>query len=471
MDHEIDILNRDAFIDNLIQIVDKLSQQKQGITFAIDGGWGYGKTFVLQKFKKRIENEKKKSYIVLYYNCWEYDYYEEPLIAFTAALQDMIAEKKDLFSPAMQKKIIAVSSYFRYWIGAIPSQVLEHFTGVNPHKTHTEAKAALEKTVAKRSTFDKYSNLKQAILRVQTLLRDIQKKHPLIILIDEIDRCLPPYQIKILERFHHLFQIENTISIFSVNRSQLEETVKQLYGGDKERVNQYLKKFMSFSLSLDAGNPNERVNEKFADCLELFDAKLFEGRFDLKDYLYSISPDMDIREREKLWEKLKLLHSLAFSRSVGYDILAYELLWLVMQKYKDAYYQRPPMTINDSLEIPQISGAELMKPFCKGMVPSDKKDEAPCIPQYVSNFFYKLANQHISTKRVPLYETIIFGLDCDSSIYMFLLAYWIQSSESEIKCCFDNKGPLLSNRYTKAMYEQNLADLKKFRALSETLLP
>ena len=142
-----------------------------------------------------------------------------------------------------------------------------------------------------------------------------------------------------------------------------------------------------------------------------------------------------------------------------------------MQKFKNSYFQRPPMTINDSPAIPQISGAELMKPFCKGMVSSDKKDEVPCIPQYVSNFFYKLANQHISTKRVPLYETIIFGLDCDSSIYMFLLAYWIQSSESEIKCCFDNKGPLLSNRYTKAMYEQNLADLKKFRALSETLLP
>ena len=93
MDHEIDILNREPFLDNLMQIVEKLSQQKQGITFAIDGGWGYGKTFVLQKFKKRIEAEKKKSPIVLYYNCWEYDYYEEPLIAFTAALQDMIAAK------------------------------------------------------------------------------------------------------------------------------------------------------------------------------------------------------------------------------------------------------------------------------------------------------------------------------------------------------------------------------------------
>ncbi len=464
MDHEIDILNRDSFIDNLMQIVDKLSQQKQGITFAIDGGWGYGKTFVLEKFKQRIKKEKKKSYIVLYYNCWKYDYYEEPLIAFTAALQDMIAEKTDTFGLKIEGKIISVSSYICSLLWTISNQSLEHYTGVNLKKSHEEAKA-------KQFAFDKYSNLKQAILCVQKLLREIQKKYTLIILIDEIDRCLPPYQIKMLERFHQLVQIENAIAIFSVNRSQLEETVKQLYGGDKERVNQYLKKFMSFSLSLDAGNPNERVNEKFADCLELFDAKLFEGRFDLKDYLYSISPDMDIREREKLWEKLKLLHSLAFSRKVGYDILAYELLWLVMQKYKDAYYQRPPMTINDSLEIPQISGAELMKSFCKGMVPSDKKDEMPCIPQYVSKFFYELADQNFSARRGPFEEKSFFGLDFNSSLYIFLLAYWIQSSESKIKCFFDNKNPLPSARYTKAMYEQNLEDLKKFRALSETLLP
>ena len=38
MDHEIDILDRNAFISTLMRIVEKLSQQRQGITFAVDGG-------------------------------------------------------------------------------------------------------------------------------------------------------------------------------------------------------------------------------------------------------------------------------------------------------------------------------------------------------------------------------------------------------------------------------------------------
>ena len=468
MDHEIDILNRDAFIDNLIQIVEKLSQQKQGVTFAIDGGWGYGKTFVLQKFKKRIEAEKKKSHVVLYYNCWEYDYYEEPLIAFTAALQDMIAEKEHIFNKKTEQAIIKASSYVRSCFWAVPSQILEHCIGVNPQKIHREAKEAANETVEEGWTFDQYSNLKQAILQVQKLLREIQKKHTLIILIDEIDRCLPPYQIKILERFHHLFQMESTISIFSVHRSQLEETVKQLYGGDKERVNQYLKKFMSFSLSLDTGNPNERVNEKFYDCLGLFDENFVKGGFELHKFLYNISSNMAIREWEKLWERLKLLHSLSFSRKVGYDILGYELLWLIMQGYKDFYFKRPKMVVNNTSTFLKISGAELMKPFCKGIIPSDKKDEAPCIPLYISDFFDELTTHHSST----IHAARLYELTASSPLYDYLLAYWSQLCQIQVGFVFEDD-PISSKKmgkYTKDIYEQNLEDLEKFRSLSKMLL-
>lgn len=176
------------------------------------------------------------------------------------------------------------------------------------------------------------SNLKEAIQNIKKALKDIGKEKKIIVCIDEIDRCLPPYQIKILERLHHLFQGENIISIFSVNRSQLAETVKQLYGGDDKRVDNYLKKFMSFSLSLDKGTPDIHTKEKFSDCLSLFDGNLFNDEFDFIEFLQSITPDMDIRKQEKLWEKVKLIHTMTFTRRVGYDILAYELLWFVIQE-------------------------------------------------------------------------------------------------------------------------------------------
>lgn len=468
MDHEIDILDRDAFIDNLMQIVDTLSQQKQGTTFAIDGGWGYGKTFVLQKFMQRIEKEKKKSHIVLYYNCWKYDYYEEPLIAFTAALQDLIAEKTSIFSPKVKEMIASTFFSVIYCLGAVPSQLLEYAVGVNPQNIYKEAKADSKRKQTEQTAFDKYSNLKQAILKVQKLLHEIQNKHTLIILIDEIDRCLPPYQIKILERFHHLFQVDNIISIFSVNRSQLEESVKQLYGGGKERVNHYLKKFMSFSVSIDAGNPNERVNEKFSDCLALYDETFFAGGFELKAFLYSVSPDMDIRGREKLWEKLKLLHSLSFSRKVGYDILAYELLWLIMQEFKDCYFQHSKMTPSAPSD---ISYTDLMSPVCKGALSSLSDDNVLRIPLYLSDYFNELTTKHPSSMQNYFNGKAAYILTDGSSLYEFLLAYWSQRCKTKIGFVFgtDSFSRQATNKFTKEIYEQNLEDLKKFRELSQML--
>ena len=108
MKNDVDILNRDKFIETVVNIVENLAATDINATFAIDGGWGYGKTFVLERIEERLEeiqSEKTNSdkYIVFHYNCWEYDYYDEPLVAFASALQDMIIVKSSLFDEKTAK--------------------------------------------------------------------------------------------------------------------------------------------------------------------------------------------------------------------------------------------------------------------------------------------------------------------------------------------------------------------------------
>lgn len=47
MQETVDVLNREQFIDMLYQLVNTMSDLKQGKIFSIDGTWGYGKTYVL----------------------------------------------------------------------------------------------------------------------------------------------------------------------------------------------------------------------------------------------------------------------------------------------------------------------------------------------------------------------------------------------------------------------------------------
>ena len=44
---KIDVLNRQEFVDQLIALTENIAKGKRSATFAIDGLWGTGKSFVL----------------------------------------------------------------------------------------------------------------------------------------------------------------------------------------------------------------------------------------------------------------------------------------------------------------------------------------------------------------------------------------------------------------------------------------
>ena len=78
MSEKLDVLNRTKFITNLIQLVNCFADKRQGCCFGIDGAWGSGKSFVLEKFQEQLkdiqsEETADKKYYVFHYDCWKYD--------------------------------------------------------------------------------------------------------------------------------------------------------------------------------------------------------------------------------------------------------------------------------------------------------------------------------------------------------------------------------------------------------------
>ena len=96
----VDLLNRQAIVDQMIHLLDILSDSRSSCTFALNGKWGSGKTFVLNMLEQQLrEYQDGEKYIVFHYNCWQYDYYEEPLVAIIAAMLDSLNDQTNLFSP------------------------------------------------------------------------------------------------------------------------------------------------------------------------------------------------------------------------------------------------------------------------------------------------------------------------------------------------------------------------------------
>ena len=98
MADRVDVLNRNMFIEQLWSIVKILSRKRRGCCFGIDGAWGSGKTFVLEEFERQIselqsEETADNQFYVFHYDCWKYDYYEEPLLAIVIAMLDTVQDK------------------------------------------------------------------------------------------------------------------------------------------------------------------------------------------------------------------------------------------------------------------------------------------------------------------------------------------------------------------------------------------
>ena len=104
---KLDILNREEFIDQLVNVTEHISANRGNVSFAINGVWGCGKSFVLDMYEEKLsqiqsEETASEKYFIIRYNCWKYDYYEEPLIAIVSTLISAIEEKTKFFRTRKQ---------------------------------------------------------------------------------------------------------------------------------------------------------------------------------------------------------------------------------------------------------------------------------------------------------------------------------------------------------------------------------
>jgi hypothetical protein len=73
---------------------------------------------------------------------------------------------------------------------------------------------------------------------------------PLFVLVDELDRCRPNYAVAMLERIKHLFEIDDVVFILATDTSQLQHSVKALYGAEFESA-RYLLRFFDQTYRFD----------------------------------------------------------------------------------------------------------------------------------------------------------------------------------------------------------------------------
>ena len=242
-----DLLDRKELAETLTQLVDGVEGP---CVMAIDAPWGAGKTTFLKMWSQHLRNQ---GFPVVEFNAWETDHADDPFVALASEITDALRVFAD---GSLQKRIKEMAEAAKHVaLRAIPGVIRLVTAGVLDVQPLMEKEAgSLLASYAERR-LDQYKEDKKSLetfrQKLCTMANDLHRSrdHPLVILIDELDRCRPPYAIALLEIAKHLFGTDHVIFVLAVNRSQLAHSVRALYGSDFDATG-YLRRFFDFDLTL-----------------------------------------------------------------------------------------------------------------------------------------------------------------------------------------------------------------------------
>jgi hypothetical protein len=233
-----DKLGRKACAEMLTSL---LAGQTTALTVSVNGEWGSGKTFLLKRWQQQLTIEKYKA---IYFNAWEDDFMGDPLVAIVGQLRQYLEEDPNF------KGILAGAGEA---VLNLASGVLKKATGMD---VIAATSAAQEAAASKRDNIlDDYDNLCKSRTELKNSLKKMAKQifdqtegKPLVFIVDELDRCRPTFAIETLERIKHLFDIDHVVFVLGIDRKQLGESIKSVYGNID--IENYLHRFIDLDFQL-----------------------------------------------------------------------------------------------------------------------------------------------------------------------------------------------------------------------------
>lgn len=247
--------------------------EKECKVMSIHSPWGTGKTTFIELWKYHLENDNglKEKYYPIYFNAWENDDSQNPLISLLIELSK-IEEFKNMSDLSLISNIGSIlvakapKILIKSLLSSIPmdsnlkEDILKFFKdlsakGINIENLNDTFNKANARKIEK--TIEKCDEFKIELLRCELKelfkkkLEEFQKKtgKKIIFFIDELDRCRPTFAIETLEIIKHLFCIQNYNFILSWDLEQLSYSIGTIYGANMN-TGGYLRRFIDFEYSL-----------------------------------------------------------------------------------------------------------------------------------------------------------------------------------------------------------------------------
>ena len=279
-----DCFHREQYIKNLTNLI---SISSEATVMSIEAPWGFGKTTFVKIWQQYLINN---GFLAIYFNAWENDYSNEPLGSFISSITSDI-DKLDVFNEekvtADLKKVggAILSKGIPILLAALTHGILngsnfdtiEKFIsdGDLSKLVDESSSLAIEALIKQKEDI---ASFKKTLGKLTEAIDKTEKELPLVIFIDELDRCKPNFALDLLESIKHIFSVSDIFFIVSIDRESLQNSLETLYGSRFD-CDGYLRRFFDFSFQL---------NQSSVDILDFIGAEF--KKLDMLKLLQNSAP-------------------------------------------------------------------------------------------------------------------------------------------------------------------------------------
>ncbi len=244
---EVDFLNCEAIADTVIELLK--TNRKRALTIGVHGDWGAGKSSILKMVQLGLS--KDKTVACLWFNGWAFQGFDDAkTVLIEATITELVRQRSGVGKvKELGKKLLKRVDWLKVLkkggglafnavtgmpspdqIGSVLSTIQSTISGLG-QTSPDQLKAGLEEaaTFLKPGAEDD-QNVPEAIHQFREDFAELleeAKIEQLVVMIDDLDRCLPETAIETLEAIRLFLFVPKTAFIIGADEGMIEYAVRQ----------------------------------------------------------------------------------------------------------------------------------------------------------------------------------------------------------------------------------------------------
>lgn len=272
------------FRDYVSKIRRSIERTQPPFVFGLLGGWGNGKTSILRMLENELREKpgfRNKHFIPILFEAWKYENEQNIIYPLLHRIRKSYEHKleADSQSQTFRNAFLKVATTS----GLVLTDTVLRFATkrfIGEAVSLEDLQKQLENVTSEMKGYEEvlsqwtnqFDELETAYAELLNSYADDLSKKPnidrtredicFVILIDDLDRCLPDTTIKVLESIKNYLRADNCIYVLALNPTVVYQGIKTKYKGLEINGREYLEKILNYSFYVP--QPSEEAIRLYA---------------------------------------------------------------------------------------------------------------------------------------------------------------------------------------------------------------